>query len=61
MVFSFAVLTMLVFPASERNVTLSRLNTVVQADGGQSPGRFKTISASRFRESSGAVYPDHGP
>ena len=61
MVFSFVVLTMLVFPASEGNVNLSGMSVLVQADGGQSPGRFKTIRASRFRESSGAVYAVHGP
>jgi len=61
MVFSFVVLTMLVFPASEGNVNLSGMSVLVQADGGQSPGRFKTIAASRFRESSGAVYAVHGP
>jgi hypothetical protein len=55
------VLTMLVFPASEGNVNLSGMSVLVQADGGQSPGRFKTITASRFRESSGAVYAVHGP
>jgi len=61
MVFSFVVLTVLVFPASEGNVNLSGMQTLVQAEGGQSPGRLKTITASRFRESSGAVYADHGP
>jgi hypothetical protein len=61
MVFFFVVLTMLVFPASERNVSLSGMSVLVQADGGQPPGRFKTIAASRFRESSGTVYAVHGP
>jgi len=42
---------MLVLPASEGHVNLSRMHALVQADGDQSPGRFKTITASRFRES----------
>jgi hypothetical protein len=50
---------MLVFPASKGNVDLSVMHTLVQADGGQSPGRFKTITASR--ESDGAVHQVHGP
>jgi hypothetical protein len=60
-VFSFAVLTMLVFPSSEGNVNLSRMHALVQADSGQSPERFKTITTSRFRESTGTVYAVHGP
>ena len=61
MVFFFVVLTMLVFPASEGNVKLSGMPALIQADGGQSSGRFKTITASRFRESSGAVHAVHDP
>ena len=61
MVFSFVVLTMLVFPASKGNANLSGMHALVQADGGQSPWRFKTITASQFRESSGTVYGVHGP
>ena len=60
-VFSFVVLTMLVFPASEGNVKLSGMPSPVQADGGESPGRFKTSTASSFRESSDDVYAVQGP
>ena len=60
MVFSFAVLTMLVFPASEGNVTISGVQTLVQADRGQSAGRFRTTTASRNRESTGTVTAVHG-
>jgi len=40
MVFSFALLTTLIIPASEGNGNLARVHTLVQADGSQSPGRF---------------------
>jgi hypothetical protein len=61
MVIFFVVLTMLVFPASEGSVNLTGMHALVQADGGQSPREFKTITASRFRESSGDVHAVHGP
>ena len=60
-VFSFAVLTMLVFPASEGNVPITGMQTLVKDDGGQSLGRFKTITASRNRESTDAVSGIHEP
>ena len=61
MVFSFAVLTMLVFPASEGNVNLTGMQTPVQDGGGQTPERFKTITASRDRESTDADSVVHDP
>jgi len=61
MVFSFVVLTMLVFPASEGNANFSGMSSLVQVDGGQSPGRLKTGMASRFSAASGAFYAVHGP
>jgi hypothetical protein len=60
-VISFAFLTTLVFPASERKGNLSSVHTLVQADGGQSPGRFKTITVLRHGQSSGTVYAVHEP
>jgi hypothetical protein len=61
LVFSFVVLTTLVFPASEGKGNISRVHTLVQADGGLSPGRFKTITVLRQGESSGKVYTVRGP
>jgi hypothetical protein len=61
MVFFFAVLTTLVFPASEGKGNLARVHTLVQADGGQSQGRYMTITASRHGEPGSHVYAVRGP
>ena len=61
MVLSFAFLTTLVFPASDGKGSLSGVHTLGQADGGQTPGRFETITVSRHGESNGAVYAVRGP
>jgi hypothetical protein len=61
MVFFFAFLTTLVFPASEGKGNLSSVHALVQADGGLSTRRFKTITDLRHGESGDTIYAVRGP
>ena len=56
LVFSFAFLTTMVLPAYEGNAKLARTYHHVQADDGQSPGRFRIYTGSQQGESNAPVY-----
>ena len=56
-VFVFAFLTTMVSPEFEGNGKFARAHTLGQTAGGQPPGRFRMITASRYGES---IDPDYG-
>jgi hypothetical protein len=60
LVFSFAFLTTMEFPTAKEKEKFSRPYTLVKSDGGHSPERFSTVTASRYGAASGPVYVDRG-